>query len=441
MILASISTSRFAKGVSIALFALALLRFIAPLHYDPKAVASRYPEAARVGYNFYQTGDWTNPFPPVDTGPTAHVAPAFPVLLATIYHIFGDGPRGKFAVDLLEAIALVLQVSLLPTLARSIGLPLSVGFIAEILAIACLKRDLWWEQSYVALLLVIVTIAAGQYLRALELSGTRLSAGALKVSSRAATAAAVVGALWGLLLLTGPSTAFVWAGWLAAGAIYSWRCGIRFAWLPVLVLPLLMLAPWTWRNYQALGHPVLFRSDLGLELSMSNGDCFGCFSKNHPSVSPEQARLVLALGEVNYNHMKLTQTLEWICHNQREFWRRTGMRFVGFWFHTEPIKEPKTGHFRNFFSSWILGAATILSVPGMLLMWKPNRKAAWFCLGFLVLFPLIYYITNCEPRYRHPITWVTCVVAAYPLDFAFRRLRRARLSFERLQGAESCASD
>src|ERR1700676_4798264 len=216
-----------ARRIFAVLFALAMMRFFGPLHFDPKATAYRWPETALVGYHFYQTGDWTSPFPPIATGPTAHVAPAFPVVLATIYPIFGEGARGKFAVDLLEAAVLTLQVSLLPILARSMGLPLSLGFIAEILAIACVRRTVVAEHSYVALLLVIVTIAACHYLRVIEQPGTQMVRRPLMTPSSATAGAAAVGFLWGLLLLTGPSTALVWAGWLTVGAIYSWRRGFR----------------------------------------------------------------------------------------------------------------------------------------------------------------------------------------------------------------------
>jgi hypothetical protein len=404
------------KGAFAVLLALASLRFFGPLHYDPKAVAYRNWEAARVGYNFYKTGDWTSPFGSIATGPTAHVAPAFPVLLATIYHVFGDRARGRFFVGFLEAAALTLQVSLLPILARFLGLSLSVGFIAEIIAIICVRPTAVWEQSYVALLLVVATLAACRYLRIIEMAGA---------SASAAASAAVVGVLWGLLLLTGPSTGLVWVGWVAMGAVYSWRRGFRAAWLPALILPLLMLAPWTWRNYRVLGHPVLVRSDLGLELAVSNNPCAkyswllneksGCFWKNHPYLSTENCSLVLALGEVNYNRMKMAQAVTWIRENQRQFWRLTGERFVCFWF-PDVLSGPHGPS-----SSWILYLATALSIPGIFFLWREHSKAACLCLSFLVLFPPIYYILDFDKRYRYPITWVTCLVAAYPIDLIFRR--------------------
>lgn len=428
-------SNRLSKEVFAVLFVLAIMRFFGPLHYDPKATAYRSSEAVRVGYNFYKTGDWTNPFGPLATGPTAHVAPAFPVLLATTYHIFGEGARGKFAVDLLEATVLTLQVSLLPILARSMGLSLSLGFIAEILAIACVRRDVFWEHSYVALLLVVVTIAACRYLRVIEQPGTRMLRRPLMAPSSAVAGAAAVGILWGLLLLTGPNTGLVWAGWLAVGAIYSWRCGFRTAWLPAVILPLLMLAPWTWRNYRVLGHPVLVRSDLGLELMVSNNASASYsaelnhqsqgFLENHPNANPAAGRLVLALGEVNYNRMKFDQAVVWIRQNQRQFWRLTGMRFVLFWFPTGTgrVRDMLHSDPRNPVSAWVLYPATVLSVPGIFLLWRTHRKAAWLCLSFFILFPPIYYIVAFGERRRYPITWVTCLVAAYPIDLILRRWR------------------
>ena len=418
-------------GIYAALSVLAILRFFGPLHYDLKATVYRHWEAARVGYNFYETGNWTSPFSSIATGPTAHVAPAFPVLLAAIYHIFGDDAHGRLAVDLLEAAALTIQVSLLPILACFLGLPLSAGFIAEILAIVCVRPTAVWEQSYVALLLVIVTIAACHYLGTIERPKIQ--------ELRHLYAAATIGILWGLLLLTGPSTGLVWIGWLAVGAVYSWRRGFRAAWLPALILPLLMLAPWTWRNYRVLGYPVLTRSDLGLELAVSNNPCAkyswllndksGCFWKNHPYLSTEDAGLVLALGEVNYNRMKMRQAMMWIRRNQRQFWRLTAERFVCFWFPSaNGIFQDVLSNPRSPSSSWVLYPATVLSVPGIFLLWREHRKASWLCLSFLILFPPIYYIVDFDKRYRYPITWVTCLVAGYSIDRILRRWRTTSAS-------------
>jgi hypothetical protein len=71
----------------------------------------------------------------------------------------------------------------------------------------------------------------------------------------------------------------------------------------------------------------------------------------------------------------------------------------------------------------MLYLGTVLSVPGIFLLWRTHRQAAWLCLGFLILFPPIYYIVDFDKRYRYPITWVTCLVAAYSIDCVLRRWR------------------
>jgi len=56
---------------------------------------------------------------------------------------------------------------------------------------------------------------------------------------------------------------------------------------------------------------------------------------------------------------------------------------------------------------------TLLSIPGIWLMWKKNPSAAGILALWLLFFPLIYYIIQFDPRYRFPILWVTLLLAAF----------------------------
>ena len=54
---------------------------------------------------------------------------------------------------------------------------------------------------------------------------------------------------------------------------------------------------------------------------------------------------------------------------------------------------------------------TLLSIPGLWLLWKKNAHAAGILALWLVLFPLIYYVVQFDPRYRFPILWVNFLLA------------------------------
>jgi hypothetical protein len=215
----------------------------------------------------------------------------------------------------------------------------------------------------------------------------------------------------------------VWVAWLLLGAWYSYRHGARKAWLPMLILPVIMVAPWAWRNNRVLHSPVLLRSNFGLELMVSNNPCAtyslrqnqvrGCFRSVHPNTNLDEAQKVKDLGEVNYNKAKLKQALAWISENPRIFARLTAQRLLYFWFPTD------TGKFADAFSTrgntipaWVTYPATVLSIPGLIMLWQISRRGAVILSSFLVLYPPVFYLVQFESRYRFPILWVTFLLGA-----------------------------
>lgn len=144
----------------LAILVLAAIRFFGPIHYTPHAKVLKGPEAVRVAYYLNKYGDWENPYGPLPTGPTAHEVPLFPAVLAGLYKIFGDGAKGAYAVEFLEASVLTAQVMMILLVVRALGADLMTGFISAILAILGLRRSYVWEQNYVGFLLVLSTLLA-----------------------------------------------------------------------------------------------------------------------------------------------------------------------------------------------------------------------------------------------------------------------------------------
>ena len=409
----------------IAVLALASIRFFGPLHYDPNDVVPNGPETVKMGHELYKEGGWVNPYFVLKTGPSAHVAPLFPAFLAVLYHAFGDGAKGYYAFQFSEALILTADIGMIPLVAQALGAEAMVGFIAAFLAVLAMGRDWHLEGNLVTFMLLLVTLLACRYLRMvatpLETALKHLDKSRSLLQSPA-TLAAGIGLLWGLILLTSPSNGLVWMSWLALGW-YSYRLGARRAWLLAMVVPILMIAPWTWRNYRVLHAVVPVRSNLGIELMVSNNPCAvysltgtednGCFWPIHPNISREEARKVIDLGEVQYNRLKMRQALDWIRVNPRAFWRLTRQRFLYFWFPTETgklieaVPDP-----RHHTSPWIVYSATLLSVPGLLLLWRTCRYGAVICMTFLAFYPVIYYFVAFQYRYRYPISWVTFVLGS-----------------------------
>jgi hypothetical protein len=82
-------------------------------------------EPVRVAMSLGQENTFANPFA-MRTGSTAHVAPALPVLQSLILRFAGVNSGGWLAVRSLPALALSLQLSLLPWLARRLGYSIQI---------------------------------------------------------------------------------------------------------------------------------------------------------------------------------------------------------------------------------------------------------------------------------------------------------------------------
>ena len=75
-----------------------LLLFVAAVSrywvHDWTEVVRHDPESVRLARSLAETGQFANPFVPLDTGPSAHTAPVLPALLALLMRVFGDGVTG-----------------------------------------------------------------------------------------------------------------------------------------------------------------------------------------------------------------------------------------------------------------------------------------------------------------------------------------------------------
>ena len=67
---------------------------------------------------------------------------------------------------------------------------------------------------------------------------------------------------------------------------------------------------------------------------------------------------------------------------------------------------------------------TLLSGPGLVILYRRDVKSATLLISCLTVFPLVYYIVQFEYRYRYPIMWVTFLLGAVPITACVRRLSK-----------------
>ena len=118
----------------------------------------------------------------------------------------------------------------------------------------------------------------------------------------------------------------------------------------------------------------------------------------------------VAKGEVAYMQDKSALARAYIRAHPSEFLRLSGIRFIRFW--------TGTGS-RDGSVIFILHAVltTALGVTGIWRLWQRRRfsLAALFLLP-LMLFPLPYYITHAEFRYRLVVDPLLTILAAYAVS-------------------------
>ncbi len=350
-------------------------------------------------------GTYSDPFKPLATGPSAHVAPAYPALVALLMKLFGAGAGADYALGIVTKAVVGIQLGMLPFLAEYMGLSWIAGALAGGAWLLTGFTLLRWENDFAALFVVMLAFPMYSSFRR-RLSGREV---------------AVVGVLWGMLLLLTPVPVLAFGAWFLCLWLifhYDWK---TLFWLAAI--PFLVISPWIIRNAVVFHELILVRDNFGLEIGVSNNPCAafsyvlneqsGCFGATHPNVSYDEALRVRQLGEASYNHVRLHEGVDWIRNNPARFLSLIAQRFVAFWFPNasgNPFQQPRLSR-----AQWITYLSTLFSIPGLVLMWRNQRAAALLMMLWLVMFPLVYYLTQFSDRYRRPIFWITLLCSSYLL--------------------------
>ena len=388
------------------------------VRYVPTDEVAHGPETFRLARNLYSKGQFSNPFGSLNTGASAHLAPAFPAFLALLMRVFGDKATGMYAVKLAAALALSVQVGLFPVFSRILGMRTLSGVVGATIWIVAKPTFVYaFEEFYAGILIAVACCIYRRFLDSNRRGGHGL--------------AWALGSVMGLSILMVPTAGPIFAVWVCWE---MWRRRTAFLkefLLPLILLPALIIVPWTVRNYRVFHRFIPVRDDFGLELSVSNNDCAqfgiqknfmsGCFDSLHPNHSASEARKVLALGEPKYNELRLQEALHWIGTHPRRFIRLSALRFLAFWMpsETETIHYAGTG---RRLERVVIYLMTLLSIAGLVVLYRQDIKGALVCASCLIFFPLVYYIVQFEFRYRYPILWVTFLLGALPITACLRAI-------------------
>jgi hypothetical protein len=368
-------------------------------------------EMAQIAKNLVERGIFGNPFDPALTGPTAVVPPLYPMFLALLIKVFGwPLPAALIANIGFNAVT----AGLMPRLALVFFDDARPGFAAGLLWIAAMPLMPQWDAGFtIACVVLACVFVSGSLANARSPWWHGLAAGALA----------------GIASLLNPVAMIPLFSWIAFRLLQRRTPGtyaVRYL-SALLVTVALCNGSWLLRNY-GIWHALALRTNFGMTLYSSNNDCAapslgedgrnGCYQRTHPVASAPEVQLLRHLGEVEYDRRRTADAFAWIGSHPSRFAGLTAARIAEFWFPIEMFsRAPEYG-------IWV---ATLLSVPGILLMIRRRQSAVWFLLFVWAVYPLVYYIVVASDRYRYPILWTSLLPAGYGLAALVPAVKRKML--------------
>jgi hypothetical protein len=361
-----------------------------------------YGEGSNIARSLVNNGTYSDAYGP-GVGPTAHTPPALPIILAIIIRIAGPGPGGYFVASALASMMAAASFALLPLLALKCDLGTSPGIIAGLIgAVAPIS---FWAQTagineapYTMLgVTALCVIVSGFWVR--EYFPVR---GGISL-----------GVLSGILSLFAPTIIQILFGWSIVGIIRfkNHRATfLRFMSIAALLI-MIFLSPWAFRNFKTFGRVIWTRSNLGLELQLSNNDhTTADLEQNvrsadfpHPYTNLTEREKVRQMGELAYQESKKKEALAWIYTNPKKFIQLTLRRMFLFWF--PPMQR--------WWQSIAEALMTILGIAGIFSLFKKDHPSSWMFLAVLLFYPAIYLVVQVSPRYRLPIEPILLLLSCF----------------------------
>jgi 4-amino-4-deoxy-L-arabinose transferase-like glycosyltransferase len=235
------------------------------------------------------------------------------------------------------------------------------------------------------------------------------------------------GLLWAAAALVNPATCALLPfllGWLIWA---RWNAGVKSPALYAQAVLLFFLAvlPWSIRNYYTLHGWVFVKSNFGAALYVGNHP--GSFAVDpHPMINSAVRARLISEGESQFNEEEQRLAMEYIRSHPGEFAGKTWNRILDTWL---AVDDSFDDHWiaslhlmgENIF---LCSVFSLLSFAGLLLALRANGIEALPLAICLILFPVPYYISLAEMRYRHPIDPLLAVLTAYAVSRAWENVTR-----------------
>ena len=363
-------------------------------NYPPTWLYNRGMEMGWLAKSLVDGIGLSSPFG-VPTGPSAFVAPGYPILVAGVFKAFGSYSQTSAIFILCVQLALnLVTVWLMMGIARN----LFDQRVAEVAGWvwSCSPPLLWmptifWDTS------MAICMMVGLFGLVLHLQGKTTWLSWIYLGTCCALIAFLNPAM---ILLVASMVA--WLGWQSRR--------LQPYGVPIAALTFcIVFSPWPIRNARVFHAFIPLRTTVGFELWVGNHHGATGFLDESlfPAFNKTELDDYKVRGEVGYTTHKSELASLYIFTHPRSFFHLTILRFIRYW----SGKGSKGG------SPVFAIHAILTSAFGFLGLWKLYRQrrsnlVVLFGLPFL-LFPLPYYNTHAEFRYRLALDPLLTILAAY----------------------------
>jgi 4-amino-4-deoxy-L-arabinose transferase-like glycosyltransferase len=351
------------------------------------------------------TGDgFSSPYP-YPTGPTALMGPAYTIVLAGIFKVFGVFTAAStFAALILNN--LMSSLICLPVFfiaRRSFGRQIAVwsGWVWAFYPHAIAGANAWiWDTVLGTLLLTLLVL----YTLRLERS-----------SNYAAWLG--YGLLWALAALTNANTLSTLPFFGLWILLRQWRSR-TLRWGPIVAASLVFLAgvaPWVWRSSKVYGRFVAFRGNFGLEVMVGNSSDTSRPSNwdETPGSNLGELQKFQRLGEPAYMAEKQREATRVIQKRPLWYAGQTLRRILYTWTNLWEFPPRWTFDEVGLPNALVYTMFTVLAFLGLRWAIRNRWQETIPLLIPLIFFPIVYYLTHQDDgRFRHPIDPVVILFAA-----------------------------
>ena len=379
-------------------------------HFDFGWEMARIARALATGHGY------ADPFITGHTGATAWLPPAYTLIIAAAFKLFGVyTPLSAWVLLTINSIFSAATVPAIYEIAARCfnrRVALWSAWIWALYPAAMQYAVRWvWEMSLTTMLFAWVLVIALR-VRGIGEPGQR--------NPQTTRRWLLFGLLWGLIALSNPSLLLflpVCGLWMLFGAQRK-STAFGKAVLSGFVF-LACLAPWALRNWSVFHAFIPIRGNFGAELYLGNAPESIAMPWGTSVTSENDLDQYARLGEVEYVKQRGEMAKAYIAAHPKRFAELSLKRFYFFWAGVpHPLdRAPWVEYFREL--NYCLFSVT--GLLGLVLALKRRIPAAGLFAWAFLLLPLTYYFITVQARFRHPLEPLIAILTVYLFQSAERR--------------------